>query len=576
MNKRILLIAVLVIGLAFFASMAYAQSLPSGYDEDEEIQTISTNTQGAGTTFVQDLEEIRRRRIDEVIVKMRQGDPNVLRFIVYDTMEEVHREIIRRARVNNTNFYAVLNMNAALPSFVGGFDNQDPKVRLRCIGYLGDWVDEIGTDLTSLLKRTQDRLVSRIETRKEVEWGLTLLKLKIIRKTALNRIYLGDEKVLEEITADEFVPLVQDELFLRYIYCIPNDIHIRSIRLAPWWIDVKVLNSIVAQRVLLTQRLLGNERFAKVYCFTDFVVAEDILNREEEINEKSADRNLILPLLPTGYEVYRIKTKDDPLNDGKEFETLDTYFYDASGNRASFVGYKDWAGNWDIQSLYDLRYFNYSEKGNIYRNEDKILRAFFGGLRNRHLVVRENCARIIVMLSDPYVELDNTGRVIGVKGNLAALAKEGKYVETIMKAWEDVKYAQFVDVARPALSYQDANGNDVVMYYSIDGMAIDYKQVYYINGQLNPWAYCWNYRIDIYEILRRMGMGQLFDCDIEGPARADEVIVVGDNTYFVESLFDLTTIDVPDFHGATYSVYELIPDWHGVDEIEDEIFNPGN
>lgn len=570
MSKKILLISLLILASLFIAGSLFAQTLPSGYDEDEETDTISTNEEGAGTTFIQDLEEIRRRRIDDIIQKIRQGDPNVLRFVVYDVFEEVHVEIIRRARESKTNFYAVLNMSNAIPAYIGGYDNQDPKVRLRCIGWLGDWVDEIGTDVADIQKRTRDRLVSRIETRAEVSYALRLLDLKITRKTMLNRVYNGDEKVLETINPTDFIVLIHNELFLREIYCISPDIHIRSIRLAPWWIDVKTLETVVAQRLMLTRRL-NEQRFAEVYCGTNFILESDpLLNRDEEESEKLPDNNLILPLLPSGYDVYRIKTLDDTLEDGKEFEILKTYFYDAQNEMTFWYGYIDHARNWDIQSLYDIRYFNYSDTGQVYENENKFVRALFGGLRNRHLVVRENCARLLIMLSDPYVELDLSRRVVGVSGVISTLAKESKYVETAVNAWQDVRFAQFVDVARPAMI--NPNNPDSIMYYGLDGTMVDYNRTYSINGLANPWGYCWNYRIDMHELLRRMGLGQLFACEIEAAAVTVEVIVEEENTYFVESLFDLTEIDVIDIPD---NVFDLIPDWHGVDEIEDEIFNPG-
>ncbi|MHA2022352.1 MAG: hypothetical protein ACTSWQ_01695, partial [Candidatus Thorarchaeota archaeon] len=236
MNKRILLLLSLILALMFVAVAAFSQAaLPDGYDEyDDEEDEISLGDD-AGTTFVQDLEEIRRRRIEGIIEKIKAGDPNVLRFVVYDVFEEVHKEVIRKARRANVSYYAIINWESAIPAYIGGFDNQDPKVRLRCIGWLGDWVDEIGEELPDIYKRTADRLASRIETREEVKYGLRLLYLKIVRKQQLNKIYEGDEKALEDISAKDFIALIHDETFLRQIYCIPRRIKVRSIRLAPWW-----------------------------------------------------------------------------------------------------------------------------------------------------------------------------------------------------------------------------------------------------------------------------------------------------------------------------------------------------
>jgi hypothetical protein len=586
MSKRILLISLLVIGLIFAASTVFAQTLPAGYDEDEEVATISRSDEGAGTTFVQDLEEIRRRRINDIIQKIRQGDPNVLRFIVYDVMEEVHTEVIRRAREGNTSYYAVLNWNNAIPAYIGGFDNQDPKVRLRCIGWLGDWVDEIGTDLADIRKRTRDRIVSRIETREEVKYALHLLNFKIVRKTYLNAIYQGDETALKTINALEFLVLVHNELFLREVLCIPRRVKIRSIRLAPWWIDVRALMNIVAERLEMTRQLnrvmydriytcdfcsdLGDATSARAGDFTGFIFSDDdLMNEDEERADKQTDDDLILPLLPTGYEVYRIKTKDDVLEEnrqrGDEFEKLETWYYGPNNEQLNFYGYIDHAGNWDIQTLYDIRYFNYSADI-TFPNEDRYIRAIFMGLANRHLVVRENVARVLVMLSDPFVKLDLANRVIGVDGMLNRLAKESKYVETLINAWEEVRFAQFVDVARPTMGL-----GDTLVYYNLDGTLVDYGARYAINNQTNPWRYCWNYRIDIHELLRRMGFGHLFACELEEVVQI-EVAQEEENTYFVESLFDLSEIDI--IEQGDPGIFELIPEWHGVDEIEDEIFNP--
>jgi hypothetical protein len=586
MSKRILLISFLVLGFIFLASTAFAQALPPGYDEDEEVQTISVNKDAAGTTFIQDLEEIRRRRIDEIIEKIRQGDPNVLRFVVYDVFEEVHQEIIRRARVNQSNFYAVVNMSEAIPAYVGGFDNQDPKVRLRCIGWLGDWVDEIGTDLNDIQKRTRDRLVSRIETREEVKFALRLLDLKIVRKTTLNKVYNGDDKILESIKPEQFIALIHDELFLREVYCIPRRVHIRSIRLAPWWIDIYVLNAMVSQRIRLTRKLgLPDERLSRMYNCPDcdntlglFILADetgrDIMNEIREIEDKQEDELNKLAVLPPGYdEGYILKVLDDTL-EKTEFEQLKTYYYNEDGELAYYYGYIDHAKRWDIQTLYDLRYFAYSETGDVFENEDKYVRALFAGLRNPSLVVRENCARILVMLSDPYVILDNAMKVIGVEGVIGDLARESKFVETALNAWYDVRFAQFVDVARPARIDDLANPDSRVFYHN-DGLRINYQQTLTLvpgEHQYNPWGYCWNYRIDVHELLRRMGLGHVFDCDEEEVVTIEQEVVETENTYFVESLFDLSVLDLDE---KDSSYYYYIPDWHGVDEIEDEIFNPG-
>jgi hypothetical protein len=141
----------------------------------------------AGTSLIQDLDQIKMQAINNIIRRIQAGDPTVLKFVVYDVFTEVHKELVIRTRRNqelgqNTDFYAEVGNNTALAAFIGGIDNQDPKVRLRCIGFLGDWVDDIGEEMPRIARAANDRLNSGIETREEVKYGLELLQLKVLRK----------------------------------------------------------------------------------------------------------------------------------------------------------------------------------------------------------------------------------------------------------------------------------------------------------------------------------------------------------------------------------------------------------
>lgn len=603
--KKLLVIASLALAMLLVSAVAFAQTLPDGYDDYEDDTTISTNTD-AGTTFVQDLEEIRRKRIEQVIQLVRQGDPNVLRFIVYDVFEEVHKEILRKAREGKTTYYVVVGRQNAIPAYIGGFDNQDPRVRLRCIGWLGDWVDEIGLNLEDIKKRTSDRILSRIETRDEVKYGLRLLYLKIVRKIALNKIYNGDETVLETISADDFVPLVHDETFIRLMYCIPRRVKVRSIRLSPWWIDVDVLRNIVYYKLESTN-MYRQDVFKDLYDKIDHYkpynvatvsgsdISDAVINRDEELSDKSNDSGLRFPDqgntvndINYGYMITsRLRDQlvaEKSGYDNIRFEILGTYVPSALNNkdRSNFVGYIDEDGRWDIQSLYDIRYFNYSEDGKGFVrgdkgqqfDENKIVRAILSGLKNRHLIVRENCARLIVLLTDSYVIRDIAGRVVGVTGVLKDIAKEAKYKELVLEAFKDVRYSQYVDVARPASNVKIGNGNvvDNLTFYDIDGIMIDYNKVYPIGNEYNPWGYKWNYRIDIHEILRRMGLGAFLVCELEEQGKKAEV-VTGEVSYYVESLFDVSQLDVSKISNDFNNPFYYIPDWHGVDVIDNEIYN---
>jgi uncharacterized protein YydD (DUF2326 family) len=179
--------------------------------------------------------------IDNIIRRIQRGDPTVLKFVVYDVFTEVHKELVIRTRKHTaegvaTDFYREVGDRAALAAYIGGLDNQDPKVRLRCIGFLGDWVDDIGEEMPRIAKAANDRLNSGIETREEVKYGLELLQLKVLRKIYLNRIFNGDEGLLRTIDPEEFIVLVHGEEFIREIFCVPPEVILRSIRLDPWWI----------------------------------------------------------------------------------------------------------------------------------------------------------------------------------------------------------------------------------------------------------------------------------------------------------------------------------------------------
>jgi len=172
---------VLSLIFSFGVGSAYAQiETPEGYDRTG----IDEPGQLAGTSLVQDLDEIKKRAIDNIINRVRKGDPNVLKYVVYDVFQEVHKAILQESRERSAkmqgndpskaaavSYYDVVGGKAALPSFYGCFDNQDPKVRLRCVGFLGDWIDDMGIAMNDIGHQAQDRLHSNIETRIEVHYG---------------------------------------------------------------------------------------------------------------------------------------------------------------------------------------------------------------------------------------------------------------------------------------------------------------------------------------------------------------------------------------------------------------------
>jgi hypothetical protein len=549
------LVVLLSFIMAFIAIPGFSQILDENYDsQGEELG------EEAGTSLIQDLDEIKARAIKNIIQRIRKGDPTVLKFVVYDVMVEVHKQIIgyieesrlRSARkIETTNYYREMGWTASLHAFIGGFDNQDPKVRLRCIGYLGDWVDDIGLDIQMIGKAAYDRLNSLIETREEVRYALELLRLKVLRKIFLNQVYNGDENVLKQIDPEQFIVLVQNEDFIRQVFCVPQDIIIRSIRLDPWWLR---------------------------WTLAGYVEHQDLTTEGNKAAKRSEE-----PYVSQNYPQYKYKMSQN---------TLYRNYPDEKGiSEDRKYGYLDDGKYLDIISLYDQRYFKYSPEGDRYINEDRYLRAIMAGLENSSLFVKENCARIVVRMTDgpqydPYdpdnsfnagdditviqeriYEIkDSEGNVKSVKGNLERLAKQAKYVQIARKAWDDVKFAQFVDVHQRVDPINATTRSLTYKSGAKDLGMIDGVQVHRDLGggtvfnHINPWGYTYNYRTDMADIMRRMGLGKYVDtCYREA---AEQISISTGRRYFVEDLFDLDELS-PD---------HVIPTWHGKDEIKDEVF----
>jgi len=595
MKAKILLVLSILFSFAF-VSTVYAQSTttPSttafeGYDRT----SFDEPGQLAGTSLVQDLDEIKKRAIENIISRIRKGDNNVLKYVVYDVFTEVHKAILQESRERTAknpgapiSFYDVIGGKAALPSFYGCFDNQDPKVRLRCIGFLGDWIDDMGIAMNDIASKAHDRLNSSIETRVEVRYGLILLNLKVLRKVMLNKIWKGDRDVLRTISPEIFVVLVHDEPFIREMYCIPRDVKLRSIRLLQWW-------------------LKGYEEYGNVYWYR---TAGDEENERLLTNQFTPFRNLseeleLRPKVNSPYLIYRNYG-------GVPARILGNY---DERNKLGY-GYQDPGGYQDIASLYDLRYFRYSNqeqlsKGGPFQNEDKYLDAIFAGLENTSLFVRENVARMMVRLTDGpvgfmfrgddsdysppvgtllesggvfyrwddtestersgsrqatrYELLDDTNQVIGAQGLVSKLSKNAKNQTILRDAWRNVKFAQFMDVHE--ISRGSTHGAFPQAYDLNDGIKLN-RNVKFSDSD-NSWGYMYNYRTDIADLMRRFGLRREIEfCERE---RITAQAATTGGQYFVEDLFDL---DEQSRQSTGSSI--LTPLWHGKDEIKDEVFEP--
>jgi len=597
--KTLLLSLTLSFAIVGSAVAQAPTTAPDGYDRT----SFDEPGQLAGTSLVQDLDEIKKRAIENIINRIRKGDPDVLKYVVYDVFVEVHKALLAESRERTTkqgttsnsipvSYYDVIGGKAALPSFYGCFDNQDPKVRLRCIGYLADWIDDMGISITDIGRQATDRLNSGIETRVEVHYGLVLLQLKVLRKITLNKIWNGDQEILKTISPEEFVVLVHNEPFIREMFCIPDDVRLRSVRLLQWWLNYYTENGgIYWYRTDIEEQT--EKRFTDQY--TPFRNLAKELGYVEKVNS---------PWL-----IYR--------NYGGHPGKLLTNVADRTRDG---YGYQDVAKYQDIASLYDLRYFRYSNDEQLggkgaFTNEELYLPAIFSGLQNTSLFVRENVARLLVRLSDgpvgfgtgtntpdygairisaggvagftpwddvnatsrgnrkatPFELLNDRNEVVGVQGLMNRMAKNSSYQTILRNAWRDVKYAQFMDVHETSRG----TGPEVGAFATItngvydpnDGIQLE-RNVRF-SATHNSWGYKYNFRTDIADLMRRFNLGRELDfCDREPPKRDDTRSSAGN--YFVEDLFDLDTQSSFAYTGSNVK----IPLWHGKDDIKDEVFEP--
>jgi len=588
------LVLSLILSLAF-AGQSFAQTTGGdraneGYDRtgfDEPGQL-------AGTSLVQDLDEIKKRAIENIINRVRKGDPNVLKYVVYDVFTEVHKAVLQESRErtskssNSTpiSYYDVIGGKAALPSFYGCFDNQDPKVRLRCIGFLGDWIDDIGIGLNDIGRQASDRLNSRIETRIEVYYGYVLLTLKVFRKLMLNQIWNGDEDVLRTIDPRRFVVLVHDEPFIREMFCIPRDVKLRSIRLLPWWLDT--FDDPQGGGSIYWYRTKGDEETER-----------QLTNQYTPFRSLSKELEL------------RLKVNDDKFFLYRNYGGIPAKVLAAGDRKTQGYGYQDPAKYQDIASLYDLRYFRYSNQTQLnnspFQNEERYVPAIFAGLENPSLFVRENVARLLVRLSDgpvgfvdretanydairpsggtngglvswgdenstqrtgsrmatPYELLDDTNNVIGVQGMISRMAKNSKYQQTLRNAWTNAMFSQYMDVHESGRGSR--NGNFPAAYNPTEGVRLSRNVPF--SPAANAWGYKYNYRTDLADLMRRFNLGREIEfCD----RREVQATASTGGQFFVEDLFDLDEQSRVMFPGSNVQV----PLWHGKDEIKDEVFEP--
>ncbi len=479
-KKKLLVLSLfLVMCVVIGLNKGYSQSLNDNYDKRER----------AVDPFEHEDKILRETRINDIIKKIQSGDPTVLKLVVFDTFEAVHDEMVRRARKSNTNYYAVAGNERGLKAFIGGFDNQDPKVRLKCIGYLGDWVDEVARPggMNVIKNAVESRLATNIETRKEVRYGFRVLMMKIIRIDVLNKIKKGDSEILVRISPEEFLPLVFYEPRIRTIYLgSPGAVRIRSIVLDPG---------------------VNPE-------------TGELLNRKGRSEKLDIER-----ICYNGIQKQRLRDSgevDQWVRDANKAGKADAFKTGGGVGGGSFGATTESRANLDwacVQSIY-------------------------GGVDNKSLFVREHSARIFLnyvrgYTGDPnYRGNVNTNtreyfppNAEGGNGTLAKMARNPYMVRLAQVAWDNVKWSEYYYNDRVTsgtdllsfikhshyLEYEFSAQNPRRQQNVSDGYVPAQTRRYFTDDARTYAEFgsevTGNYRNDIKEILRILGLSWYIDAE---------------------------------------------------------------
>ncbi|MDH4128479.1 MAG: hypothetical protein OEV44_06980 [Spirochaetota bacterium] len=374
--------------------------------------------------------KVNNNEITNIIKKIKAGNQDVIKKIDFYTFEAVHDAIVQQS--NGNNYYKVIGMEKSLPAFIAGFDNQDPKVRLKCIGYLGDWIEDVGKSITLIERAVYKRYTTNIETRKEVRYAYRLLRMKCIRKRTILSI-LNGKKVLETISPDNFIPLVFYEPRIRAIYLgsPPESVSIGSIAL-----DSGI----------------------------DQVTGDNIGNNPGRAKENN----------------------------------LEQVCYSGNGNENNNNL------NWNC------------------------VRAIFSGLNNHSMFVREHSVRIFLnyirgLTGDPNYIGNTSHSTRKLHNELNKMAKDVYYVRLAQVAWDNVKWCEFYYndnvVSNKSIS-KFAKQRNYLEHQSVHDNS-DYtpsKTKRYFTNDVKSYPewgteHTGNYRNDIKEILRILGMSWYFDSE---------------------------------------------------------------
>lgn len=402
MIKKKLIFLTLFLSLSLIVGIqAFSQTLDDDYDRRER----------AVDPFEDEDKLLREKKIEDIINRIKRGDQTVLRLVVFDTFEAVHDELVKRSERQGTTstgskesisgeYYNKVGLRSAIPAYIGGFDNQDPKVRLKCIGFLGDWIDEVGLDANVIEKAVDRRLATNIETRKEVRYGYRILKMKIVRRRVIAALSKGDKKILVRIAPEEFLPLVFYEPRIRTIYLgSPGAVRIRSIVLDPG-VEPETGN-LVSDRPGRASGL-------------------DIESICYEGVKEVGDQGEVAQWLE---DARKAGTIDDAAKAGG---------YVGGGARGTAQ-----AGTDGVLPTAPVLKWN-------------CVKAIFTGLDNKSLFVREHSARIFLNYIRGYTgDANYAGRATGgsatraVAPALAEMARNPYYVRLAQVAWDNVKWSEY-------------------------------------------------------------------------------------------------------------------------------------
>lgn len=429
-------------------------SLEDDYDRRERILE----------PFEEDDEKYQKRKYQEYLYKIQKGDPTILRLILYESFQNIHDKIVEEERETGKSYFDIIGGAQALPSYFGCLENQDPKVRLKCIGFLGHWVEDIGKNLKSIESAVDMKLSSNIETRKEVRYAYRVLKMKIVRKRVLEAIKNGDQKVLVNITPEEFLPLVHYEPRLRTIYLgSSSSLKIRSIVLDPG-IEPE------------TGKFVGD-------------------------NPGRAPKS----------DIEQICYLSPSLSYGQNSEVMQASLDDKSRNKNSKG--KDSSVIVQNRPVIDKASLNWP-----------CVRSIYTGIDNKSQFIREHSARIFLnyvrgYTGDTYYLGDTAGKSRVLAEELEKMAKNAYYSRLAQVAWDNIKWSEFSYEDR-VMSPSDINQYAKQRYYteyesqSRPSMVANTSRYFTENVKSFPeWGteVTGNYRNDIKEILRIFGLSWYLD-----------------------------------------------------------------